>query len=70
MIAPCHQQSTVLPTAEFHTVGGLILARLRRIPEEGEYIVEEGYRFTVVEANERSIVKLRVEAEASAGQVD
>jgi CBS domain containing-hemolysin-like protein len=61
---------TVLPTAEFHTVGGLILARLRRIPEEGEYIVEEGYRFTVVEANERSIVKLRVEAEASAGQAD
>jgi CBS domain containing-hemolysin-like protein len=61
---------TVLPTTEFHTVGGLVLARLRRIPKEDEYIVEEGYRFTVVEANERTIVKLRVEAEATAGQPD
>ena len=59
---------TLLPTVEFHTVGGLVLARLRRIPREGEYIVENGYRFTVVEADERSIVKLRVEPEASAGQ--
>ena len=61
---------TVLPTTEFHTVGGLVLARLRRIPAEGEYIVEAGFRFTVVEANERSIVKLRVEAEAVAAQAD
>ena len=59
---------TLLPTTEFHTVGGLVLARLRRIPKEGEYIVENGYRFTVVEADERSIVKLRVEPEAAAGQ--
>jgi CBS domain containing-hemolysin-like protein len=61
---------TVLPTTEFHTVGGLVLARLRRIPKEGEFIVEDGYRFTVVEANERAIVKLRVEVEATAGQAD
>ena len=59
---------TALPTTEFHTVGGLVLARLRRIPEEGEFIVEDGYRFTVQEANERTIIKLRVEAEALAGQ--
>lgn len=31
-------------------------------------IVEDGYRFTVQEANERTIIKLRVEAEALAGQ--
>ncbi len=54
---------TSLPTTEFHTVGGLVLARLRHIPKEGEFIVEDGYRFTVVEASERSIVKLRVEPE-------
>ncbi len=58
---------TLLPTTEFHTVGGLVLARLRHIPKEGEFIVEDGYRFTVVEATERSIVKLRIEHETSAG---
>ena len=57
---------TSLPATEFHTVGGLVLARLRHIPKEGEFIIEDGYRFTVVEANERSIVKLRVEPEATA----
>jgi CBS domain containing-hemolysin-like protein len=58
---------TLLPTTEFHTVGGLVLARLRHIPKEGEFIVEDGYRFTVVEASDRSIVKLRVEPESTAG---
>jgi len=58
---------TLLPATEFHTVGGLVLARLRHIPKEGEFIVEDGYRFTVVEASDRSIVKLRVEPESSAG---
>ena len=56
-----------LPTTEFHTVGGLVVARLRHIPREGEFIVEDGYRFTVVEANERSSVKLRVEPESNVG---
>lgn len=52
-----------LPTTEFHTVGGLVLARLRHIPREGEFVIEEGHRFTVVEASERASVKLRVEPE-------
>ena len=56
-----------LPTTEFHTVGGLVLARLRHIPREGEFVVEEGYRFTVVEASERAAVKLRVEPEYAVG---
>ena len=55
-----------LPTTEFHTVGGLVLARLRHIPKEGEFIVEAGYRFTVVDASERAIAKLRVEPELTA----
>ena len=50
-----------LPTREFHTLGGLMMARLRHIPKNEEYIVESGYRFTVQEATDRSIVKLRVE---------
>ncbi len=55
-----------LPTTEIHTLGGLILSRLRRIPAEGESIVESGYRFTVAEATPRAIVRLRVEPEAPA----
>lgn len=57
-----------LPSTEFHTIGGLVLARLRHIPEEGEYIVESGYRFTVAEATQRAIVKLRVEPESTVGR--
>lgn len=59
-----------LPATEFHTVGGLLLARFRRIPKEGEYVVEAGYRFAVVEATDRAIVKLRVEPEIDAGHPD
>ena len=50
-----------LSSKEAHTIGGLIMARLRHIPSEGENVVEAGYRFTVVAANERTVLKLRVE---------
>jgi len=50
-----------LPAAESHTIGGLVMARLRHIPKQGEFIVESGFRFTVEEATDRAIVKLRVE---------
>nr|VFJ90203.1 MAG: Hemolysin, contains CBS domains [Candidatus Kentron sp. H]VFJ92394.1 MAG: Hemolysin, contains CBS domains [Candidatus Kentron sp. H]VFJ98984.1 MAG: Hemolysin, contains CBS domains [Candidatus Kentron sp. H] len=50
-----------LPGRESHTIGGFVMARLRHIPKEGETLVESGYRLTVSEATERSIVKLRVE---------
>jgi len=55
-----------LPAREFHTLGGLVMARLRRIPREGDYIVELGYRLTAVETTERALVKLRVEPNADA----
>lgn len=50
-----------LPAAEWHTMGGLVMARLRHIPKQGESIVESGFRLTVEEATDRGIVKLRVE---------
>jgi putative hemolysin len=52
---------TQLPAIETHTIGGLVAARLRRIPSIGDSITEGGYRFTVEDATERSVVKLRVE---------
>lgn len=53
-----------LPSGEAHTVGGMVIAHLRRIPAEGESIVLSGYRFAVHEANERRIVRLRIERPA------
>ena len=50
-----------LPVTEFHTLGGLVMARLRQIPRQGESVVEQGYRFTVTQADERAARKLRVE---------
>ncbi len=52
---------TNLPAGESHTIGGMVMARLRHIPQQGESIVESGFRFTVAEATDRAIVKLRVE---------
>ncbi len=49
-----------LPLKESHTIGGLVMTRLRRIPVRGESIVESGYRFTVEEASDRTVLKLRV----------
>ncbi len=49
------------PVEEAHTVGGLIVSRLRRIPVEGDAIEELSYRLTVLEADTKSVVKVRVE---------
>ena len=50
-----------LPTGEYHSVGGLVLARCRHIPKVGEEVIEQGYRFIVEEGSARGIDKLRVE---------
>ncbi len=50
-----------LLAVESHTIGGLVMARLHHIPGKGEFIEESGYRFTVEQATERSVVNLRVE---------
>ena len=50
-----------LPTSEFHTLGGMLLAKLKRIPEQNEYLVESGYKFTVGQVSERAIINIQVE---------
>ncbi|MCF8106451.1 MAG: hypothetical protein K9K64_13295, partial [Desulfohalobiaceae bacterium] len=50
-----------LPARESYTVGGLVMARLRHIPDEGEAVIEAGYKFTVLESTERSVKKVRIE---------
>lgn len=49
------------PVEEAHTIGGLIVSRIRNIPIEGDSIEELGYRLTVLEADSRSVVKVRLE---------
>ncbi len=53
-----------LPGDRVRTVGGMLIEHLRRIPKEGEYVVDSGYRFTVVEATERAVARLRAEPES------
>ena len=49
-----------LPTAQAHTVGGMVISFLRHIPHKGESVIQAGYRFLVEEVKERGIQKLRV----------
>ncbi|MES9992443.1 MAG: hemolysin family protein [Candidatus Thiodiazotropha sp.] len=49
------------PVEEALTVGGLIVCRLRHIPSDGDFIEEAGHRMTVIESDERSVVKVRIE---------
>lgn len=50
-----------MPASKYHTLGGLVLAQLKRIPSQGDYLEESGYRFIVDQASEKAIFKLRVE---------
>jgi CBS domain containing-hemolysin-like protein len=50
-----------LPVSEAHTIGGLVTARLRRIADIGDFVEEERFRFTVLEADPRTVVKVRAE---------
>lgn len=49
------------PVKEAHTIGGLIISRLRHIPKVGDSVTEQGYLLTVLEADDRSVLKVRVE---------
>ncbi len=35
-------------TADFHTVAGMVLAAMRRLPKEGDSVVVGGWRFEVL----------------------
>jgi putative hemolysin len=50
-----------LPVGEAHTLAGFLINRLRHIPEVGDTVLEQGYRYTVTEADARSVTKVRVE---------
>ena len=51
---------------DYHTLAGLLLARLKRIPRGGEWIDENGYKLTIVDMEGRRIVKIKVERSQAA----
>jgi putative hemolysin len=56
-------------TSEYHTLAGLLLARLGRIPQGGESIVEQGYCFTVVDVDGPRITRVKAEPCAPAEEL-
>lgn len=52
---------THFPVQESHTIGGLIVSRIKKIPTEGDFIIDDGCRLTVLEADARSVLKVRIE---------
>jgi len=52
-----------ISTKESRTVGGLLVSRLKHIPEMNEFIVESGYRIIVVDRDEKSVRKVKIQPE-------
>ena len=50
-----------LPVEEAHTIGGFITSRLRTIPKVGDFVEEQDYKLSVLEADERTVIKVRFE---------
>lgn len=55
-----------LPTTEFHTAAGLVIARLRHLPRTGDEIVESGFCFRVEELSGPTVTRIVVERERPA----
>ncbi|MDH3241949.1 MAG: hemolysin family protein [Alphaproteobacteria bacterium] len=52
---------TDLTSENFHTVGGFLAFRLRRVPGVDDTVEEAGFRFTVIEGTDRGPTKIRIE---------
>jgi putative hemolysin len=52
-----------LPKADFETVAGLVLATLHRIPLVGEVFQVGAYAVTVLEADNRRVLTVRITPE-------
>jgi len=50
-----------LNTRDSYTIGGLVLSQLGHIPDSGESMVDQGYKFSVHECTDKGIQKLKIE---------
>ena len=55
-----------LPRKDYDTVAGLMLSVLGRIPRPGEHVTLGRYELSVVDADERRILKVKVKVQAPA----
>jgi putative hemolysin len=53
---------------EFHTLGGLLMAHLRRVPREGDEVTTSGFRFEVVDMDGLRVDKVLVKREQDQDQ--
>jgi CBS domain containing-hemolysin-like protein len=51
-----------LNTKVSYTIGGLVMNQLGHIPNHGESMIEQGYKFSVDERTDKAIVKLKIES--------
>jgi putative hemolysin len=51
----------ITESPEYETLGGFVLARLQGMPRGGEIVQQGGYKFTVVDLEERRIAKVKIE---------
>jgi CBS domain containing-hemolysin-like protein len=49
-----------LPKRDYETIAGLVLATLRRIPRTGEEFLVAGYAITVLEADSRRVIAVKI----------
>ncbi|MGH7355984.1 MAG: hemolysin family protein [Candidatus Rokuibacteriota bacterium] len=56
-----------LPKAEYETVAGLVLATLHRIPRTGEEFHTPGYAITVLEADARTVIAVKIAPTSTPG---
>jgi putative hemolysin len=49
---------TLPETRSYHTVGGLVISELQRLPSTGEHVDTLGWRFEVIDLDERRIDKV------------
>lgn len=54
--------------ADYDTLAGYLVYRMGKVPLINEQLEENGYRFTVVESDERRIVRVRIEMHAQAAE--
>lgn len=59
-----------LPTGDYTTVAGLVMAQLHRVPEAGETLTVEGWTLTVEDATERTVRRVSLAPAAETTSAD
>ena len=46
---------------DYNTLAGLMLSKLQRLPRGGEFVIDNGYRLTIVDVEDKRIVRVKAE---------